>query len=506
MLKARSLIAMSCACASAACGTEIARAVDIAVPPTVGPGGLPEKPPVCSTSKLVERLLYGKVMLPDAVRYKRSAYFFGFPQDDRIAFSVSDNNVGQVAWMSNGGTKVHVTPISPVDFAPTANDIRAGEDVTLDGFDVGGLVALKDGFALLTRRPDPGEPISESTGQATFLVRWADDVQDVRFAVPLTGTNYKNNTTDLYEKRDFPLPVSPITTSGRLVFDGARFGAYFGVRGGLGDRYANQSSDKFVVLDDAGQYVSGFRAACRQNLGMRLLFDTSGFVPFCLSDGEFGNAGAGAYVVTPATKALRRVMPEITIASGGVGGNFGSAVKLPNGYMLVAATRGVITRYGQIIGPWRDFHSPGVAMVKKDLTIAYDRVWPFIPEDDPTFVLTDDAVNVHAQAYGSDKVLVVWETIAQPILQSNGASVGNYGGTHLRLIDVNGNSASEDEVVPTSIAPNGPDEIVHFPNGDLGWAYVPEDRVFQNITAPSVSALTEIRFVRLPYCTPPTSP
>jgi hypothetical protein len=76
----------------------------------------------------------------------------------------------------------------------------------------------------------------------------------------------------------------------------------------------------------------------------------------------------------------------------------------------------------------------------------------------------------------------------------------------LRLIDVNGNSASEDEVVPTSIAPNGPDEIVHFPNGDLGWAYVPEDRVFTNITAPNVSALTEIRFVRLPYCTPPTSP
>jgi hypothetical protein len=509
MQKARFFIAVSCAGASAACGTEIARAVDIA--PTTpagvdaGPPGLPEKPPVCMAAKITDRLLYGKITLPDAVRYKRSAYYFGFPQDDRIAFSVANNGVGQVAWISNGGTLVHVTQIAPAEFARTADDVRVGDDTIIDGYDVGGLVALDDGFALLTRRPDLGEPIQESTGQATFLVRWSNDLRSERFSVPLTGTAFKTNSTDPADKRDFPLAVSPISLSGRLVSDGSHFGAYFGVRGGTGDRFQNQSSDKFVIVDDAGQFVSGFRGACRQNLGSRLLFDTSGFVPFCMSDGESGTAGA--YVVSP-TRAIR-IAPEITFSSGGyAGGNFGSAVKLTNGYMLVWASRGVKVQSGQIIGPGRDFHAPAVVMVKKDLTIGYERMWPFIPKDDPNFVLSEDAVNVHAQAYGSDKVLVVWETIASPAYQPNaGLSMGNYGGTHFQLIDANGNIASAEEIVPNSIAPNGPDDIVLFPNGDLGWAYVPEDRYFQNFTAPNgVSALTEIRFVRLPYCTPPTPP
>jgi hypothetical protein len=224
-----------------------------------------------------------------------------------------------------------------------------------------------------------------------------------------------------------------------------------------------------------------------------------------MSDGEIGTAGA--HVVSP-TRPIR-IAPEITSSSGGyAGGNFGSVVKLTNGYMLVWASRGVKVQSGQITGPLRDLHAPAVVMVKKDLTIGYERMWPFIPKDDPNFVLSEDAVNVHAQAYGSDKVLVVWETIASPAYQPNtGLSMGNYGGTHFQLIDANGNIASAEEIVPNSIAPNGPDDIVLFPNGDIGWAYVPEDRYFQNFTAPNgVSALTEIRFVRLPYCTPSTAP
>jgi hypothetical protein len=169
--------------------------------------------------------------------------------------------------------------------------------------------------------------------------------------------------------------------------------------------------------------------------------------------------------------------------------------------MIVEATRGVKLQFGQIIGPGRDFHAPAVAMLKKDLTIGYERVWPFTPTD-PSYVLLDDAVNVHAQAYG-DKVLLVWETIASPTFHSNtGYSTGNYGGTHFRLIDANGNAASDEEVVPSSMAPNGPDDIVQFPGGDVGWAYVPEDRAFQTVATPSVSALSEIRFVRLQYCSP----
>jgi hypothetical protein len=511
MKKARSLIAISCACASAACGTEIARAVDIAPtgspPPSTtvdaGPPSAPEKPPVCTTAKLTDRLLYGKVMLPEEVRYKRSAYFYGFPQDDRIAFSASSNGA-QVAWLTSAGTQVHVTPIAPAEFTPAGNNVRAGDDITVDGSEVGGLVAFDDGFALLTRRPDLGEPIPESTGQATFLVRWKDKNQE--FAVPLTGTRFAT-TADTVDKHDFPLPLSSISWSGRLLFENSQYGAYFGVRGGSGDRYSNQNSDKFVVMDAAGRFVSGFRAACRQNLGGRLLADTTGgFAPFCMSDGSYGTAGVYAVAMGPLRTI--KLAPEVTFASGSyLGGNFGSAVKLPNGYVVAWASRGVsLNSSGQIDGPADNLHAPAIALLKKDLTLeaGNNPKWPFPRKVDSDGNRLEDAVNVHAQVYG-DKVLLVWETITSPAYRpSTGVSVGNYGGTHFRLIDASGNIASDEEFLPTSIAPNGPDDIVQFPNGDVGWAYVPEDRYFQSFTAPNgVSALTEIRFVRLTYCTPP---
>jgi hypothetical protein len=372
-----------------------------------------------------------------------------------------------------------VTPIAPAEFSPAGNDVRANEDMLVDGFDVGGLVALDDGFALLTRRADPGEPIPESAGQATFLVRWQNGTGPL-FAVPLTGTESRTSA-DAAEKRDFPLPISPISLAGRLV-----------------------------VVDEAGQVVSSFRALCRRNLGSRLLYDTTGFVPFCLSDGDYGTAGL--YAVPP-TKPTIKLATESTFSTGNyVGGNFGSAVKLANGngYVVVWATRGFRYANGGIVAGYES-HAPAIALLKKDLTLVAGNNpnWPFIPRTDaggygPVY---EDAVNVHAQAYG-DKVLIVWETITSPVYRPNtGVSTGNYGGTHFQLIDANGYIASAEEIVPNSIAPNGPDDIVLFPNGDIGWAYVPEDRYFQNFTAPNgVSALTEIRFVRLPYCTPSTAP
>jgi hypothetical protein len=102
----------------------------------------------------------------------------------------------------------------------------------------------------------------------------------------------------------------------------------------------------------------------------------------------------------------------------------------------------------------------------------------------------------------------VWETIDSPAFSSsNGYSTGVYGGTHFRLVDAQGNTASDEEVLPDAIAPNGPDDIVQFSNLDLGWAYVPEaERNFQTpVTAaalPSLPVVSEIRFVRLTWCYP----
>src|SRR5262245_19357368 len=144
MRKARYLAAVSCAIASAiaGCGTEVATAVYVP-PPDAGAG----TPPQCPSTKIGDRLIhYGSVILDEPVRYKRTGYFFGLPQDDRIAFSVANNNVGMVAWVNAAGTTVRVTSL-----AIGADVIsRIGADVPVEGTELSGLVALDDGFALLT--------------------------------------------------------------------------------------------------------------------------------------------------------------------------------------------------------------------------------------------------------------------------------------------------------------------------------------------------------------------
>jgi hypothetical protein len=112
---------------------------------------------------------------------------------------------------------------------------------------------------------------------------------------------------------------------------------------------------------------------------------------------------------------------------------------------------------------------------------------------------------VHAAPYG-DKVLLVWETIENPTYL-RGMGSGSYGGTHFRFVDGQCKSASMEEVSLDAIAPNGPDDIVQFPNRDIGWAYVREaERNFQTAVAganvPNLPPITEIHFVRLPYCQP----
>lgn len=485
MQKARYLFALSCACASTACGTEVARAV-YSAPPDVGVPVVPEKPPQCQSSKLVDRLSHGSITLSEPIRYKRTGYFFGLPQDDRIAFSMTARNLGFVAWVNSAGTSVHVTPLAVgTEFS------RFGTDFIVEGTEVSGLVARDNGFALLTRRPDRGDPLGDgmTQAQATYWVRWKNGTE--LFDVPLTGTKSIVNAPPNL-KRDFPNGLS-----GRLAFNETHYGAYFGVRGGQGDEYFGHNGDKFVQLDESGQFVSSWRMGCRQNLGTRLITEASGFVSFCMSDGTIGSPGV--HLVEGAWDA-RRLAPEVAPAGGGgyTGGNFGSAVKAGDGYLVTWASRGVNANDGSYA---YNSHEPAVALLDTDRN-PVARFWPFLPRNTAP---TADAVNVHAAPYG-DNVLIVWETIESPTLRSGGYSTGDYGGTHFRLVDTQGRNPSEEEIVPRAIAPNGQDDIVLFANGDLGWAYVPEERDFQAAlpatALPNLPAVNAINFIRLQYCLP----
>jgi hypothetical protein len=398
--------------------------------------------------------------------------------------------------VNGGGTTVYVTYLA---VGPDSIS-RIGADIPVDGTELSGLVALNNGFALLTRRPDPGELIGPQMTQmqATFLVRW-QDAREI-FAAPLTGTTSIVSGPDTYMKRDFPNPISGFLNplSGRLAFNGSYFGAYFSVRVPINGEYYH--ADKFVQVDLSGRDATGWRMGCRQSLGNRLVADPSGFVAFCMSDGTFDSPGLR---IVSGSEDSRRLASES--GSGAyAAGNFGSAIKAPNGYLVAWASRGVALG-SSVEAPeaYSDFHEPAVALLDNDRNLLSREWLSLAPSQKPI----RDAVNVHAAPYGPDKTLIVWETIDTPQYRpSTGYSTGAYGGTHFRLVDAQGKVASEEEFTLESIAPNGQDEIVKFPNGDVGWAYVPEARDFQmpvaSMQLPYLPAISEIKFVRLRYCTP----
>ena len=504
MKKVRYLFVLSCACASAACGTEVATAV---VPADLDSGTTPpEKPPQCTSTRITDRLIRSSISLSESIRYKRTGYYFGLPQDDRIAFSVLNNNVGMVAWVDSAGSTVHVTPLT---ITPDSISLF-GTDVPVEGTELSGLVALSDGFALLTRRADPGDSLGEGI-QATYLVRWKD--RSEIFRVPLTGTRSIVSAPD-NQKRDFPNPVSGYfnSLSGRLEHNGTHLAAYFSVRGAQGDLYEGSHGDKFVQVDKNGQFVSGWRMGCRTSLGNRLIAEPTGFLAFCMSNGDLGEPGP--QLVTMPGKTTRLAPENATLADYGnfsvayVGGNFGSAVATSSGYLVAWASRGVRVGTGTDPNPTagHDSHEPAVAVLDRERNVVPVPLrWPFLPDN--VTKPTSAAVNVHAGVYGSDKVLLVWESADSPYFRSNyGYSTGTYGGTHFRLVDNNGIAASEQEDVFEAIAPNGQDDIVRFPNGDLGWAYVPEARDFQTVLSssalPNVPPISKINFVRVRYCIP----
>ena len=81
--------------------------------------------------------------------------------------------------------------------------------------------------------------------------------------------------------------------------------------------------------------------------------------------------------------------------------------------------------------------------------------------------------------------------------------MGAYGGTHVRLLNLDGTFASQEEII--AAPPNGSDDIVAFPDGDLGWAFVPESRDYSALldpaaTVPNVAPMRQISVARFAYC------
>jgi hypothetical protein len=400
-----------------------------------------------------------------------------------LAIGVQSSGAAQVAWLDNALANVHVTPLTP-------DLVRAGPDTVIEGFDIGGIVAHDDGFAVLTRRNDPGEPIGDIPGGSTvapaaFLVRVRD--QREVFAAPLTGTLNITDAPD-DQRRDCSTGLF-----GRLAFNGSFYGSYFVVRGCRGDFADGRYGDKLVYADTNGAFLrGGWTWRCSRDLGLRLLQETTAFTALCISDGA---PQQGVNLLTgPQTPRL--LAHEYTVP-GYSGGDFGSIVKLPadGPYLVAWLSRGVRDPQAATIEVAMDTHDIGYMLLSNDRQPIGVATWLFRTPG-------VDEVNLHLAPYGPDRVLAIWEAVNTPQCNA-GVCFGPYGHTHVQLFHLDGSSASREEII--DVPPNGGDDIAVFPDHDLAWTFVAETRDYSaplDITSgvPNVPPMRQLSVARFAYC------
>jgi len=421
-------------------------------------GGMTPVAPSCP-SNLAERITVTRVDVDTDIRY-RAATYDGFPMDERIGFGVARDGNAYIAWTDPNGA-VRVTPLDS-DLA------RTGSDIVVAGTDLGGFAVRDDGFALLTRRDDPGDPLTDpNTGgntapvKAAFLVRYRGRTQV--FAVPLTGTRSITASTDS-RARD----CAPRYLYGRLAWNGALYGAYFQAHGCTGDPHQSYYGDKLVYADDQGRFVEGgWSWNCSNNLGLRLIAEPGPFTSVCLSDSV---PAPGLNLVTEGVP-MRQLSPEFTVANYAAAA-FGSIMKVPadGSYALGWLSRGVMTSQGR------------VTAAKPAYDVVLLRLGPnYAPLGSKKWLVeTNDVneINLHVAPYDRDRMLVTWERMENPRCTDR-TCWGPYSGTRARLIDLDGNALGPDASLTTP--PNTGEDIAVFPNGDLGWVFVADDqRSYEN--------------------------
>lgn len=421
---------------------------------TVGGNGASGGAPDCPDSLQARLTQVDIAGLNEDIRYKLAGYG-NLLRDDRLALSVAPNGDVKVAWLNDDLNKVHVTSLD--------DNLVMSSDVVVPGHDLGGLVAHDDGFALLTRRTDPGEQLTNNEGKverAAMLVRYRGDTEV--FAAALTGTEQVNKALAPNFKRD----CAPRPFQSRLVFDGTKYGAFFPTLGCSGFGIADKGTwpdatfygDKLIYVDDAGRFDSGGDAQCPRNEGVRLLAGAGGFLGLCL--GDRGTTKGINLVVDGSAPVL--LSPEYA-ESGFSTARFGSVVPLSDGgYFVGWLTRG---------GAMSTTAPPDPMFVR----LGPDRAMIGTPR---RIFTTPDIyeANLHFAPYGPNLLLMVWDSVTQPRCLV-GSCTGDYQTTYMQLITKDGEPLSQPERAEISAPPNGDDDIVVFPNsGDLGWVFVSEGK------------------------------
>jgi len=427
--------------------------------------------PSCKTP-WAERLSVVNVKLDADIAYLVSGYD-GFPVLDRIELSVEPSGRAKVAWMTSDHSTVHVTPLDE-------SLERAGDDIVVPGLDLGGFVAHDDGFALLTRRDDPGDEVafddSEKPNKAALLVRYRDGNE--AFATWLTGTSSSEKPHDFSNG-----------LNGALRWNGKVYGAYFVIRGGKGHWAEGHYGDKLVYVDGAGAaQEGGWGWNCSHNEGIRLLAEPDRFTPVCFSD-AYPNPGLNL-VLEGKTAYLA---PEQNWA-GYTAGNFGSILRLPDQrYMIGWSSKGDggVKTPGEVpeLLPAKQTSDVAITYLDKDRKPSGEVTW-----------LTDTQagvaeLDVRLAPYG-DGVLAMWQRI-EKVPNDKAMPFGTYAGTRVRLFSSDGKPMGEEATIDG--APTWNADLASLPSGDLVWAYVLDKRATEAPYGAAPASRT-LKIARLAVC------
>lgn len=392
-----------------------------------------------SSTSLAADLSTTQLDLSASTTYLQSGYN-ELPQWRRIDSAAAPNGDMYVAWQASGG--IHVSPL-------TSAGKRSGSDFVVSGAqEVSGLVALNDGFALLTRMADTSTNMWGET--AAWLVRYHSDGSRM-WAVKLTAAA-SNDTAPVLD--------------GALRWDGTRFGAYFVIHG-AGGFASGHYGDKLVYVSSGGAILSGgWSWGCSHNEGIDLWPQSSGaFASLCYDDwrsGLFVSTGIAAPDDAP-------VIQRAQCWAGYCGGIPGGLTRTSSGrFATLFSSTGMASQKlnaadssgrGWSVTPQWHTHQVAISFLNGDATAA---------AGNPVYLTTDssvDNVNPHIAPYGANGFLVSWESVARASCNA-GTCTGTFTGTHLRVVDKNGRFLTADLVVQAHIA----GDIAVLPNGGLAWA------------------------------------
>lgn len=402
---------------------------------------------VCPKS-LVARRTTTDLTTSVPVRYARLDYDLR-QGDERLALAPDGTGKALIGWLAADRSTLFVTPLG-------ADGRRAGADVAVAGLELGGLVPTADGFALLTRRTDPGELLVDPNGtegdaqQAAYFVRWANGAE--RVAVPLTGTLGVRGGTPARVRDCTPTPLR-----GRLARSGERFGAYFSVHGCEGSEWASYYWDKLVLVDQAGAALSGgWDYGCAQSTSRVVATPPGTFLTVCTATGT-----PYAGVVQLDDDAPARLLAAEYAVPGYVAAELGAAVPTSDGGAVLVFTsrHGVNAATGRPATRTRD-----PAWLRVDATGAPVGPIRYLAETD-----TIDELHVRAAPYGAGRFLLTWERITN-VRCSAATCFGDNGGAVIGLFDADGNALGPLESLPDP--PHGDDELQVYPGGDVAWLTV----------------------------------